>query len=146
MEHVDALIRGLKDGGRRAMLSFSGGAGPNIPFPDDIYRVSKTYFSSKDQLLTLAMGAELFNKDFRTHWAMARKLGISIVSHMPVNNVTGTVVTLMERMNVDTVIIAGKIKKYRGKLLEVNTADLNSKIIKSRDYLFEKSGLKKALF
>src|SRR5882672_9240046 len=38
----------------------------------------------------------------------------------PVNNVPGAVVQLMERSNVETVIVAGKVRKWRGKLLDVD--------------------------
>lgn len=303
MEHFDALIRGLKDGGRRTLVALSDGVGSQTPFPDQLSTIKNKYFSSSDQLLSLAMAAELFSEDFREHWNIARKEGVPVVSHiveslgsaiffesaikenlldkdnilihctglndkmwqaiqkagsaislavpiemsmrhgtppilqalkygiqpslssdvevtmtsdfftqmrsaytfqrgmineqvlagkdpaqslitcndvvryatiegarathldhktgsltpgkeadiillrttdinvMPLNNVSGTVVTLMDRQNVDTVIVAGKIRKYRGEMLNINTLDLYKKITESRDYLFEKAGL-----
>jgi len=39
----------------------------------------------------------------------------------PLNHVPGAVVTLMERSNVDTVIVAGKIRKWKGQLLDVDS-------------------------
>ena len=33
----------------------------------------------------------------------------------PINNVPGAVVTMMERSNVETVIVAGKVRKWKGK-------------------------------
>ncbi|WP_306350400.1 amidohydrolase family protein [Flavobacterium sp. '19STA2R22 D10 B1'] len=308
MKHIDAIIRGLKDGGRRALFSFSSGSGPNVPFPHKLDLIKNTYFSSTDQLLTMAMGAEVEGEHFKYYWELARKAGIPIVSHivdnlgttpalekaikynllgsdnllihctgltdsmwegiakagsavslavpieltmrhgmppilqalkngiqpslstdvevtmtpdfftqmrsiytlqrglvnemvlegventpnlitcndviryatiegarathldhktgsltpgkeadiillrttdlnvMPLNNVTGSVVTLMERMNVDTVIIAGRIKKFRGKMQNIDTKMLNTKIIESRDYLFHKAGIKQNIF
>jgi 5-methylthioadenosine/S-adenosylhomocysteine deaminase len=38
----------------------------------------------------------------------------------PLNNVPGAVVNLMNPMNVDTVFIAGKVKKWRGSLVGVD--------------------------
>ena len=38
----------------------------------------------------------------------------------PLNNVPGAVVSLMDRTNVETVIVAGKVRKWKGKLLGVD--------------------------
>ena len=38
----------------------------------------------------------------------------------PLNNVPGAVVSLMDRTNVETVIVAGKVRKWKGKLLDVD--------------------------
>ena len=38
----------------------------------------------------------------------------------PLNHVPGAVVSLMERTNVETVIVAGKVRKWKGKLLDVD--------------------------
>ncbi len=40
----------------------------------------------------------------------------------PLNQVPGAVVSLMDRTNVETVIVAGKVRKWKGQLLD---ADLN---------------------
>ena len=37
----------------------------------------------------------------------------------PLNQVPGAVVSLMDRTNVETVIVAGKIRKWKGLLLDV---------------------------
>ena len=54
-EHSDACIRGLQESGIRAMHAYSRGAGPAARYPQDIGRLQRTYFNSRDQLLTLAM-------------------------------------------------------------------------------------------
>src|SRR5262249_57746072 len=55
-EHSDALIKALKDAGIRAVFGYSAGAaGPGMQHPQDIARLKRTYFSSQDQLLTLAL-------------------------------------------------------------------------------------------
>ena len=38
----------------------------------------------------------------------------------PLNQVPGAVVSLMDRTNVETVIVAGKMRKWKGQLLDVN--------------------------
>lgn len=74
--HTDACIAGLKESGRRAVFAYSAGQGPASQFPQDLTRLSRQYFSSRDQLLTLALHAGL-NAD---HWKLARSLGAAIVS------------------------------------------------------------------
>jgi len=64
----------------------------------------------------------------------------------PLNHVPGAVVTLMERSNVDTVMVAGKIRKWRGELVDVDIDRLRGELEASRDYLFEKAGIKQDLF
>src|SRR3954454_9766890 len=54
-EHSDANIAGLKEAGIRAVFAYSRGAGPKNQYPQDINRLLRTYFTSKDQLLTPAM-------------------------------------------------------------------------------------------
>jgi hypothetical protein len=54
----------------------------------------------------------------------------------PLNQVPGAVVSLMDRTNVETVIVAGNIKKWKGKLLNVNIPKLRQELEASRDYVF----------
>lgn len=55
----------------------------------------------------------------------------------PLNNAAGAVVTLMERSNVETVLVAGQVRKWRGSLIGHDINALRARIIASRDYLFE---------
>jgi len=64
----------------------------------------------------------------------------------PLNNVPGAVVTLMDRSNVDTVIVAGKVRKWKGELLDCDIPKLRSELESSRDYLFEAAGVPRDLF
>ncbi|WP_273688513.1 amidohydrolase family protein [Ketogulonicigenium vulgare] len=64
----------------------------------------------------------------------------------PLNNAPGAVVTLMERSNVETVLVAGQIKKWQGALVGQDIAALRDQIIASRDYLFEAAGVEVPLF
>src|SRR5215510_3395669 len=56
-EHSDACIRALQEAGIRAVYGYSRGAGPAAQWPQDLNRLQRTYFSSRDQLITLALGA-----------------------------------------------------------------------------------------
>lgn len=64
----------------------------------------------------------------------------------PLNNAPGAVVTLMERTNVDTVFVAGKLKKWKGQLLGFDLKRLAGELEKSRDHLFEAAGIERDLF
>jgi 5-methylthioadenosine/S-adenosylhomocysteine deaminase len=76
--HTDAAIQGLRESGIRAVYAYGGGAGgPANRYPDDIRRLRKQYFSSSDQLMTLAMASGLSAAE----WAIARDVGASISVH-----------------------------------------------------------------
>ena len=64
----------------------------------------------------------------------------------PLNHVPGAVGTLMERSNVDTVIVAGKVRKWRGALLDADLPKLRRELEASRNYLFEAAGVPRDLF
>ncbi|MCT7374598.1 amidohydrolase family protein [Chelativorans salis] len=64
----------------------------------------------------------------------------------PLNHVPGAVVTLMERSNVDTVMVAGRIRKWRGEPLDVDAGKLRRELEASRDYLFEAADVEHNLF
>jgi cytosine/adenosine deaminase-related metal-dependent hydrolase len=57
----------------------------------------------------------------------------------PVNNVPGAVVSLMDRTNVETVIVAGQVRKWKGRLLDVNLDNLRRQLENSRDYVFSQA-------
>jgi 5-methylthioadenosine/S-adenosylhomocysteine deaminase len=95
-EHSDAAIGGLAEAGVRAVYAY----GPNFgkqppwfedldnPYPGDIYRLAEEYFSSTDQLLTLALaaaGPEFSNVDAaEIEWNVARDVGVPITTHVGV--------------------------------------------------------------
>lgn len=76
-EHSDAGIRALQESGLRVVYAYSRGAGPGAQYPQDIIRLRQTYFTSNDQLLTLALGASLDVRIF----TIAREIGVGMVSH-----------------------------------------------------------------
>ena len=52
----------------------------------------------------------------------------------------------MDRSNVETVIVAGKVRKWKGKLLEANLPRLKRELEASRDYLFNAAGIAQDVF
>ena len=81
-EHTDACIDGLIKAGRRTLFAYSNGVGSASQYPQDIRRLRKQFFSSDDQLLTLAMGG---GPDAAL-WALAREVGAPIVNHIVGNS------------------------------------------------------------
>jgi cytosine/adenosine deaminase-related metal-dependent hydrolase len=58
----------------------------------------------------------------------------------PSNNAIGTVVQAAERSNVDTVIIGGRVRKYRGKVVGLDMRRLKTMVEESRSHLFAAVG------
>ena len=103
--HTDAMIKGFLDSGRRMVFDYSTGTnrsaeGYPFEFPgamDDttkgIGRIAKTYFSSKDQLLTLGFGGgpgPAFPGASYTGWQLGRSFGALINNHN-VGNAMGVI-------------------------------------------------------
>ncbi|CAM7623764.1 MULTISPECIES: amidohydrolase family protein [Klebsiella] len=68
------------------------------------------------------------------------------VAVFPVTNAIGTIVQAVERADVDTVMVAGQLRKRAGKLLDVDLARLSADVTASRDYLIKASGYRADLF
>ena len=95
-EHTDSMIKGLMDSGRRTVYAYTGGVdrsaqGTPYEFPGDMHdttkgigRLAKTYFNSKDQLVTLGFGGgpgPAAPSSDHTGWQLARAFGASIHNH-----------------------------------------------------------------
>lgn len=64
----------------------------------------------------------------------------------PLNNVPGAVVSLMERNNVNIVIVDGQIKKWKGLLVGVDLPKLTAAITESRNNIYSRAGVESNLF
>jgi 5-methylthioadenosine/S-adenosylhomocysteine deaminase len=64
----------------------------------------------------------------------------------PLNNVPGAVVSLMDTSNVETVIVAGTVRKWQGELLDVNLTQLRRQLEASRDHIFAAAGIPQGVF
>jgi 5-methylthioadenosine/S-adenosylhomocysteine deaminase len=73
-------------------------------------------------------------------------LDAEAINVAPLNHVPGAVVSLMERSNVETVIVAGKVRKWKGRMQDVNLSRLRRDLESSRDYLFSAAGIQQDLF
>ena len=73
-------------------------------------------------------------------------LDAEAINVAPLNQVPGAVVSLMDRTNVETVIVAGKVRKWKGNLLDVDIPSLRRQLEKSRDHVFAAAGIPQNLF
>jgi 5-methylthioadenosine/S-adenosylhomocysteine deaminase len=64
----------------------------------------------------------------------------------PSNNAVGTVVQAAERSNIDTVIIGGRVRKYRGKVVGLDMKRLKTMVDESRTHLFTAIGYRPDVF
>ena len=74
---------------------------------------------------------------------MVRTNGAAV---FPISNVIGTIVQAVERSDVETVMVAGVVRKRAGKLVDVDLAKLAADVGSSRDYLLAASGYRPDLF
>jgi cytosine/adenosine deaminase-related metal-dependent hydrolase len=73
-------------------------------------------------------------------------LDATAINVAPLNNVPGAVVSLMDRTNVETVIVAGKVRKWKGKLLDVDLNHLRRQLENSRDDIFAAAKIPQDLY
>jgi len=73
-------------------------------------------------------------------------LDATAINVAPLNQVPGAVVSLMDRTNVETVIVAGKVRKWNGRLLDVDLPYLRRQLEASRDHIFAAAGIPQDLF
>lgn len=74
---------------------------------------------------------------------MVRTNGVAV---FPVTNAIATIVQAVERADVDTVMVAGQLRKCAGKLVDVDLSRLSADVTASRDYLIKASGYRADLF
>jgi cytosine/adenosine deaminase-related metal-dependent hydrolase len=64
----------------------------------------------------------------------------------PSNNAVGTVVQAAERSNIDTVIVGGRVRKYRGQVVGLDMVRLKAMVEESRSHLFSAVGYRPDVF
>jgi homoaconitase/3-isopropylmalate dehydratase large subunit len=60
----------------------------------------------------------------------------------PLNDPIGAVVWGMDTSNVDTVMVAGKLLKQNGGLLNVNMEAVKTMVVDARDHVIKKARLR----
>nr|WP_249188727.1 amidohydrolase family protein [Burkholderia dolosa] len=74
---------------------------------------------------------------------MVRTRGVAV---FPVTHAIGTIVHAVERADVDTVMVGGRLRKRAGRLVDIDLARLEADAVASRDYLLEAGGYRTDLF
>ncbi|OHV56524.1 cytosine deaminase [Pseudofrankia sp. BMG5.36] len=82
-EHTDAAADALIASGLRCVYAYSprahgSRAHPSYAYPADVDRLRDTYFSSDDQLVTLALGSPVDEQN----WRLARERDLTMFSHV----------------------------------------------------------------
>jgi 5-methylthioadenosine/S-adenosylhomocysteine deaminase len=107
-EHTDAAIRGLQDSGVRGVFAYGNPQtasgrwqdAPGHKYPDDIARLRKQFFSTDDQLLTLALAAPSGAPEvILPTWKAARDVGARITIHVGVGESGRS--GLLEKLNAE---------------------------------------------
>ena len=62
------------------------------------------------------------------------------ISNMPVNNAIGTIVLSTESKNIDMVFVAGRLRKWQGRLVGQDIDALRVMVHDSRDYIASRVG------
>jgi len=127
----------------------AGNAYPMGPYPGD----TPPLLTTRDVLRFATMnGAKALRLDKKIGSLTPGKeadvilLDATAINVAPLNQVPGAVVSLMDRTNVDTVIVAGTIRKWKGKLKNVNLSSLSRDLENSRDRVFAAAGIPQNLF
>ncbi len=81
-EHTDAAVSALRHAARRSVLGFFEGDANRTRYPADARRLKLSHFSTEDQLLTMAMGGEIYLPGHESAWAVGRELQVPIALHV----------------------------------------------------------------
>ena len=105
---------------------------PNVPPPLTVKQVAEvaTIGGARVNHLEKKVGSLTPGKE-----ADVILLAANAINVMPLNHAYGAVVLGMDTSNVDTVFIAGRVKKWKGAVVGVRMDDLRRRAEQSRDYL-----------
>jgi 5-methylthioadenosine/S-adenosylhomocysteine deaminase len=115
----------------------------NVPTPISVQAVLEAATINGARAAGLERSIGTLTPGKQADLIMVRTNGVAV---FPVGNAIGTVVQAVERADVDTVMVAGQMRKRAGKLLDVDLARLKADLNASRDYLIETSGYRADLF
>jgi 5-methylthioadenosine/S-adenosylhomocysteine deaminase len=115
----------------------------NVPTPISVEAVLKAATVNGARAAGLESEIATLTPGKQADIIMVRTNGVAV---LPVTNAIGTIVQAVERSDVDTVMVAGELRKRAGKLIGVDVGKLTVDVTASRDYLLEASGYRPDLF
>src|SRR3984885_6234843 len=115
----------------------------NVPAPISVEAVLKAATVNGARAAGLEGSIGTLTPGKQADIIMVRTNGVAV---FPITNAIGTIVQAVERSDVDTVMVAGEIRKRAGKLVGVDVLRLAADVAVARDYLLEASGYRPNLF
>jgi 5-methylthioadenosine/S-adenosylhomocysteine deaminase len=115
----------------------------NVPSPISVESVLKAATVNGARAAGLESEIGTLTPGKQADIIMVRTNGVAV---FPVTNAIGTIVQAVERSDVDTVMVAGEIRKRAGELVGIDVAKLMAEVTASRDHLLEVSGYRSDLF
>jgi 5-methylthioadenosine/S-adenosylhomocysteine deaminase len=115
----------------------------DVPAPISVKAVLEAATVNGARAAGLQTAIGTLTPDKQADIIMVRTNGVAV---FPVTNAIGTIVQAVERADVDTVMVAGAIRKRSGRLVGVDVAKLTADVTASRDFLLEASGYRPDLF
>jgi 5-methylthioadenosine/S-adenosylhomocysteine deaminase len=115
----------------------------NAPAPISVDEVLRAATVNGARVAGLEMTTGTLTPGKQADIIMLRTNGVAV---FPVTNAIGTIVQAVERSDVDTVMVAGRLRKHSGKLVDVDIEKLAAEAVSSLDYLLEASGYRTNLF
>jgi 5-methylthioadenosine/S-adenosylhomocysteine deaminase len=109
----------------------------NVPAPITVEAVLEAATVNGARAAGLANAIGTLNTGKQADIIMVRTNGVGV---FPVNSAIGTIVQAIERSDVDTVMVAGQIRKRTGTLVDVDLDKLRTDVTEARDYLLGASG------
>jgi len=115
----------------------------NVPAPITVQKVLEAATVNGARVAGLEGIAGTLAPGRQADVIMVRTNGAGV---FPVTNAIGTIVQAVERADVDTVMVAGQLRKRHGRLVGVDLDRLAAEVTASRDYLLHASGYRADLF
>ncbi|MFD7417440.1 amidohydrolase family protein [Kitasatospora purpeofusca] len=119
---------------RMRAVNAARGAHDGYGPPDRITTADVLDFATRQGAATVGLGA---TTGTLTPGKQADLLMITAdeINNLPLNDPIGTVVLGADARNIDTVLIAGRVRKWAGRLLDVDLPALRAEAAASRDHV-----------
>src|SRR5580692_879443 len=106
----------------------------NVPAPISVQAVLEAVTVNGARAAGLEKAIGTLTPGKQADIILVRTNGLGV---FPVTNAIGTIVQAVERSDVDTVMVAGEIRKRAGELVGIDVAKLTADVTASRDHLLE---------
>jgi 5-methylthioadenosine/S-adenosylhomocysteine deaminase len=84
--------------------------------------------------------------NFSSHALCVWQKGSQFILVVVISKVRRAIVSLMDRPNIEPLIVAGNVRKWKGQLLDVDLPNPRRQLKASRDYVFAAACVAQDLF